>query len=67
MAAPEAVTMSSRHTFRVVQAKNDTSYGINDPMIDNSITSRAMQDQIKAAFEARGYRYSTEHPDFVVT
>lgn len=45
---------------------NAVSYGISDPMIDNSITERAVHDQIKAAFEARGYRYTTKNPEFEI-
>lgn len=48
-------------------AQNATDgYGINDPMIHNSITSQAVHDEIKAAFEERGYRYSPDKADFVV-
>jgi uncharacterized protein DUF4136 len=67
--APEAVMLGTRQTFAVVEAKADssTSSALNDPMIDNSITSRAVHDQVKAAFEARGYRYTTQNPDFLVT
>src|SRR5688572_12226023 len=41
-------------------------YGIKDPMIHNSITSQAVHDEIRAAFEERGYRYSPNNADFVV-
>lgn len=68
--APEAVVLGTRQTFSVVEAKgeaNGNGGGISDPMIDNAITAQAVHDQIKTAFEARGYRYTTEKPDFVIT
>jgi hypothetical protein len=40
--------------------------GIADPMINNQITARAVRDEIKAAWEARGYRYTTKNPDFEI-
>ncbi|HMC54343.1 MAG TPA: DUF4136 domain-containing protein [Gemmatimonadaceae bacterium] len=42
-------------------------YGVYDPMVSNSITRDAMRDEIRAAFEARGYRYSPDHADFDIT
>ena len=66
--APEAVMLGTRQTFAVVEARADSSISaLNDPMIENSITSQAIHDQVKAAFEARGYRYTTKNPDFLVT
>ena len=41
-------------------------YGVQDPMIDNSITSRAVATLIRAELEARGFRYVTADPDFEV-
>ncbi len=69
VSAPEAGALTGRRTFRVVEAPtatNGDSYGINDPMIDNSITSRAVREQIKTAFEARGYRFSDTDADFEI-
>ena len=72
--SPEAVVLGTRQTFSVVEAKaakngngDGDANGINDPMIDNSITAQAVHDQVKTAFEARGYRYVTSKPDFVIT
>jgi hypothetical protein len=67
--SPEAAVLSTRRTFAVVEAKSEedgNGFGINDPMIDNQITSRAMHDQIVTTFEAKGYRYTTKNPDFVI-
>lgn len=74
-AAPEATMLGHRQTFRVVEAGSDSAghlngngdgYGIVDPMVHNSITSKVVHDEIKTAFEALGYRYSPEHADFDV-
>lgn len=43
-----------------------TGYGVKDPMIDNSITSKAVAELIRAELEARGFHYVTENPDFVI-
>lgn len=83
VAAPEAITLGRRQTFRVVEAGSDSTgylngngnsngngdvngYGIRDPMIHNSITSKAVHDEIKTAFESLGYRYSPANADFEV-
>lgn len=74
VAAPEAALLGGRSTFRVVEAGRDSAgrlngddhYGVNDPMIRNSITSQMVHDEIKAAFEALGYRYSPDRADFEV-
>jgi len=42
-------------------------YGVYDPMVSNTITRDAIRDEIRAAFEARGYRYSPDHADFDIT
>ena len=76
-AAPEAITLGRRQTFRIVEIRNDSArtangdgdlegYGIKDPMIHNSITSQAVHDQIREAFEARGYRYAPDAADFEI-
>lgn len=75
LAAPEAAALGGRQTFRVVESGRDSlgdisrdgdGYGINDPMIHNSITARLVHDEIRAAFEALGYRYSNDRADFDV-
>jgi Domain of unknown function (DUF4136) len=71
-AAPEASLLAGRRTFSIVEAGKETNgngngYGIHDPMIENSITSQALHDQIRAAFEARGYRYVSDNADFVLS
>jgi hypothetical protein len=78
VAAPEAAMLGGRQTFRVVEAGSDSTrylngngngdaYGMEDPMIHNSITSKLVHDEIKAAFEALGYRYSPDRADFDVS
>ena len=37
-----------------------------DPMLDNSITNRAIREEIRNAFEKRGYRFSPEAADLDV-
>jgi hypothetical protein len=69
--APEAGTLAGRRTFSVMEAEkqsngNGNGYGIHDPMIENSITSSVVHDHIKAAFEALGYRHTTENADFTI-
>jgi uncharacterized protein DUF4136 len=80
--SPEANLLSGRRTFRIVEAGQykeaiadngngtaddaATGYGIPDPMVDNSITAKAIHDQIKVAFEERGYRYSPDKADFEI-
>ena len=78
-ASPEVNALAGRHTFSIVEASATAhngdgngnarvdKYGVYDPMISNSITTDAMRDEIRAAFEARGYRYSPDHADFEIT
>jgi hypothetical protein len=75
VAAPEAALLGGRTTFRIVDVGRDSAghrdgngdgYGVRDPMIHNAITSQVVHDEIKAAFEALGYRYSADRADFEV-
>jgi hypothetical protein len=71
--APEASTLAGRRTFRIIEADRQSNgngngkangYGIHDPMVENPITSGVVHDHIKAAFEALGYRNTSENADF---
>ena len=67
--APDA-SVTSLRTFRVlpVPPRRDGRAGAGsyDPMVDNSITNRALRATIADAFAARGYLASEHEPDFVV-
>ncbi|HEU4993458.1 MAG TPA: DUF4136 domain-containing protein, partial [Gemmatimonadaceae bacterium] len=71
--SPEANTLAGRRTFRIIEATKPADgdgidgFGIKDPMVDNSITDQKILYTIKAAFEARGYRYSPDNADFDIT
>ena len=68
MAAPNA-QLAGRTTFRILRVpapRDGATLGANDPMLDNSITNRALRDEIRSAFEARGYRFQPEGADFDV-
>jgi len=68
-AAPDA-DFSGRSTFRflpVPRPTNGVTLSDGDPMIENSITNRALRDQIRQDLEARGYRPANgESADFDV-
>jgi uncharacterized protein DUF4136 len=62
-AAPDA-SFAGRSTFRFLPMPR-TSAGalpgdIIDPMVDNSITNRALRDEIRSGLESRGYRAATD-------
>lgn len=69
MAEPNA-QFSTLHTFRMLPAppRRDglPASGDDDPMINNSIANRAIQDRIVKAFADRGYVYDQMHGDFAV-
>jgi hypothetical protein len=57
-AAP-GFTTAGRSTFRIlpVPARTDgATLGANDPMMENSITNRALRQDVRQALESRGYR-----------
>ena len=66
-AAPNA-RFAGRSTFRVldVPAPRGVTLANNDPMLVNSITYRAIRDEIQRTFEERGYRYSRASADLDV-
>jgi hypothetical protein len=60
--APDA-NFVGRTTFRILDApryRGSTSLAANDPMLVNSITYQAIRDEIRRAFESRGYRYAPQ-------
>jgi hypothetical protein len=66
-AAPDA-NLAVRHTFRIMPtpAARGVSLDPNDPMLDNSITNRQIREDIRAAFEARGYVPNPTNPDVTI-
>jgi hypothetical protein len=66
--APQ-VQLTGLHTFAVLNTprrRSGTGGGENDPMLQNSITSRALRSDLIAQFEARGYALDSVRPDFTV-
>jgi hypothetical protein len=66
--APDA-RLADYHTFRVlnVPARRAGFAALpNDPMLDNSISNRALRDHLTSAFSARGYTVDQANPDFTV-
>jgi hypothetical protein len=66
--APDA-QFAGRTTFRILHvpaAQDGASLTADDPMLDNSITNRAIREEIRNAFEKRGYRFSPEAADLDV-
>ena len=66
--APDA-SLASFRTFKVLNVPPRRA-GLaslpNDPMLDNSITNRALRDHLTNAFIARGYSVDQPNPDFTV-
>jgi hypothetical protein len=67
--APDA-SFAGRRTFSILpvppRSVDAASAASDDPMLANSITNRALVDDLTRAFEARGYVLSTTNPDFTV-
>jgi hypothetical protein len=66
--APDA-SFAGRSTFTILPTpapRAGTSLGANDPMLENSITFQAIHDEIRRAFESRGYTYSPTNPDLAI-
>jgi hypothetical protein len=56
------VSFAGRTTFRILtpRYRGTTPLAANDPMVENSITYQALRDEIRRAFESKGYRYSPQ-------
>ncbi len=65
--APDA-HLGSLRTFRVLPppVRRDGRAIPNDPMLENSITNRALRTDLEHAFIARGYVLDARNPDFTV-
>ena len=66
--APDA-NFANLRTFRVLNVpprRGPASNIPNDPMLDNSITNRALRQHLGNAFTAHGYRVDQADPDFTV-
>jgi hypothetical protein len=64
-------SLSGLHSFYVLtppaRAANATPLATNDPMLENSITNRALRNDLTQAFQARGYSSATRQgADFIV-
>jgi len=67
-AAPQ-VQLTGLHTFAMLDTprrRSGAGGGDNDPMLQNSITSRALRSHLIAQFEAHGYTLDSVKPDFAV-
>ncbi|HEY2067905.1 MAG TPA: DUF4136 domain-containing protein [Gemmatimonadaceae bacterium] len=57
--AEPGANLSGLHTFAVLsppaRAANATPLSANDPMLDNSITNRALRTDLQQAFQSKGY------------
>ena len=67
IAAPGA-PLTGRTTFRILPAPvaSGPALGTIDPMLENSITYQAIREELRTAFESRGYRYSPQAADLDV-
>jgi hypothetical protein len=68
IAAPDA-TFTGRSTFTILPTpspRGGVALAASDPMLVNSITYEAIRDELRRAFEARGYTYSPANPDLAV-
>jgi hypothetical protein len=68
IAAPDA-TFSGRSTFFIMPTPTPgggAPLAANDPMLENSITYQAIRDEIRKAFEARGYVYAPGRADLAI-
>jgi hypothetical protein len=62
------VNLGALHTFNVMpnpKRRSPAAQSMNDPMLVNSITNRALRADLVQGFENRGYAVS-DNPDFVV-
>ena len=62
--------ITAYHTFRVLppptRRADAPALPQSDPMLDNSITNQALRQDLRQAFESRGYRAGGPSPDFLV-
>jgi hypothetical protein len=68
VAAPDA-TFTGRSTFTILPTpppRGGAPLAANDPMLVNSITYQAIRDEIRRAFEARGYVFSPGNADLAI-
>jgi hypothetical protein len=68
IASPDA-TFTGRSTFFVLPTpppSGGATLAANDPMLENSITYQAIRDEIRRAFEERGYVYSPGRADMAI-
>lgn len=69
MAAPKTA-LTEFHTFHLLpnprRADGRVVSGAYDPMVNNSITNRALRSTVASTFESRGYVDTEWMPDFVV-
>jgi hypothetical protein len=67
--APD-VRLSSMHTFSMLPAPerrgNRIGWSIDDPMVSNSISHRAIRNRVAQALVELGYVVDDNHPDFAV-
>jgi Domain of unknown function (DUF4136) len=67
--ADPRVPLTGLHTFAVLETphrRSGASKTDNDPMLQNSITNRALRRDLITQFEARGYTLDSVKPDFTV-
>jgi hypothetical protein len=68
IAAPDAI-FAGRSTFLILPTpppRGGSPLAANDPMLVNSITYEAIRDEIRRAFEARGYVFSPANADLAI-
>ncbi len=67
--APD-VNLSGLHTFRILNAPqrraDAPALPQDDPMLNNSITNRALRQDIAQGLQGKGYTIDQNSPDFVV-
>jgi hypothetical protein len=69
--AEPGADLTALHSFYVLtppaRRSDAAALSANDPMLDNSITNRALRDDLGQAFRARGYTAATrQNADFLV-
>jgi hypothetical protein len=59
------VSFVGRSTFRILtpRYRGTVALASIDPMVENSITYEALRDEIRRAFESKGYAYSPQRAD----
>jgi hypothetical protein len=69
--AEPGASLAGLHTFEVLtpptRAANASPLSTNDPMLENSITNRHLRDDLRQAFQSRGYAVAPQSSaDFLV-